>query len=210
MMKTPLSNAWLPRLAYCLTFSFSFSFTVNNLLPFTLSYYSRLHHSWYYMISFIFIISIYTFLPKLNYMILLHTMKPIACRYDNNNILKLFCAKPWGEFSDNMPRQGSWAVDASRCKRLQESVEATFMGEAVTILLPCLCLCVILSFCFFNFILFEYMQPWTVMIYSISRSKWKLRRMQNASYVELRNGHLLRLRYPFMFIERGRLYLILL
>ena len=122
MMKTPLSNAWLPRLAYCLTFSFSFSFTVNNLLPFTLSYYSRLHHSWYYMISFIFIISIYTFLPKLNYMILLHTMKPIACRYDNNNnILKLFCAKPWGEFSDNMPRQGSWIpLTGGWCKQMQE------------------------------------------------------------------------------------------
>ena len=30
------------------------------------------------------------------------------------------------------------------------------MGKAVTILLPCLCLCDILSFCFFNFILFEY------------------------------------------------------
>nr|XP_023927451.1 uncharacterized protein LOC112038829 isoform X1 [Quercus suber] len=67
------------------------------------------------------------------------------------------------------------AVDASRCKRLQESVEATFMGEA----------------------------PWTVMIYSISRSKWKLRRMQNASYVELRNGHLLHLRYPFMLLKEG-------
>uniref|UniRef100_A0A7N2MS83 Uncharacterized protein n=1 Tax=Quercus lobata TaxID=97700 RepID=A0A7N2MS83_QUELO len=67
------------------------------------------------------------------------------------------------------------AVDASKCKRLQESVEATFMGEA----------------------------PWTVMIYSISRSKWKLRRMQNTSYVELRNGHLLCLRYPFMLLKEG-------
>lgn len=99
------------------------------------------------------------------------------------------------------------AVDASRCKRLQESVEATFMGEAVTILPPCLCLCVSLSFCFyllfFSTSLYLSMQPWTVMIYSISRSKWKLRRMQNACYVELRNGHLLRLRYPFMLLKEG-------
>ncbi|KAJ1383014.1 hypothetical protein SESBI_43751 [Sesbania bispinosa] len=65
-----------------------------------------------------------------------------------------------------------WLANASRCKRLPGSVEVTFTGEA----------------------------PWTVMIYSISRSKWKPRRMQNASYVALKNEHLLHLRYPFVVI----------
>ncbi|XP_054786226.1 uncharacterized protein LOC129292657 isoform X2 [Prosopis cineraria] len=57
-----------------------------------------------------------------------------------------------------------------RCKRLLVSVEVTFMGEG----------------------------HWTVMIYSISRSRWKLRRMRNASCAVLKNGHLLHLRYPFL------------
>ncbi|KAK2421464.1 LEAF RUST 10 DISEASE-RESISTANCE LOCUS RECEPTOR-LIKE PROTEIN KINASE 2.1 [Trifolium repens] len=42
--------------------------------------------------------------------------------------------------------------------------------------------------------------PWTVMIYYISRSKWKQRRMQNASCVALKNELLLLLRYPFVLI----------
>ncbi|XP_037494528.1 uncharacterized protein LOC105639761 isoform X2 [Jatropha curcas] len=57
-------------------------------------------------------------------------------------------------------------VDANRCKRLLENVEATFMGEA----------------------------PWIVMTYFISKSKWKLRRMQNAFFDAQRNGRLLHLK----------------
>ncbi|XP_074335260.1 uncharacterized protein LOC141672541 isoform X2 [Apium graveolens] len=56
-----------------------------------------------------------------------------------------------------------WAFDAYRCKRLLVNVEDTFMDEA----------------------------PWTVMICSISRSRWKLRKMQNVCYAAQRNGHLL-------------------
>ncbi|CAL5442554.1 unnamed protein product [Camellia sinensis] len=51
-------------------------------------------------------------------------------------------------------------VDAHRCKRLLENVEATFMDVA----------------------------HWTVMICSISRSRWKLRKMLNAFYDALRNS----------------------
>ncbi|XP_057992058.1 uncharacterized protein LOC110648339 isoform X2 [Hevea brasiliensis] len=59
-----------------------------------------------------------------------------------------------------------WVVDANRCKRLLENVEATFMGEA----------------------------PWTAMTCFISRSRWKPKRMQNAFFVGLRNGRLLHLK----------------
>ncbi|KAL6524642.1 hypothetical protein OROHE_016313 [Orobanche hederae] len=45
-------------------------------------------------------------------------------------------------------------LDVYRCKMLLENVEVTFMDEAL----------------------------WTVMIYSISKSKWKLRKMQSVSY----------------------------
>ena len=123
----------------------------------------------------------------------------------------LFCAKPWGEFSDNTPRQGSWLpLPGGWCKQMQEVA-----GERGGYLhgrggnnTPSLSLSV--CYPFFLFLPFVSstsfylsMQPWTVMIYSISRSKWKLKRMQNASYVELRNGHLLRLRYPFMLLKEG-------
>ena len=36
------------------------------------------------------------------------------------------------------------------------------------------------------------------MIYYTSRNRWKLRRMQSAFFVVLKNGHLLHLRYPFL------------
>ncbi|XP_065847991.1 uncharacterized protein [Euphorbia lathyris] len=57
-------------------------------------------------------------------------------------------------------------VDASRCKRLLENGEATFMDEG----------------------------PWTVMTCCISKSKWKQRRMQNASFAVQKKEHLLHLK----------------
>lgn len=100
-----------------------------------------------------------------------------------------------------------WVADASRCKRLLGSVEVTFMDEAVQLFFPCFCVSVLLALpashaslvYFFPFKSLN-MQPWTVMIYFISRSKWKPRRMQSASCVALKNGHLLHLRYPFVVI----------
>ncbi|KAL6493430.1 hypothetical protein OROGR_032209 [Orobanche gracilis] len=51
-------------------------------------------------------------------------------------------------------------LDVYRCKRLPENVEVTFMDEAL----------------------------WIVMIYFISKSKWKPRKMQSVSYAVRRSG----------------------
>lgn len=99
-----------------------------------------------------------------------------------------------------------WMADASRCKRLLGSVEVIFMVEAVLFVssyylcFACASASPAFLVSFFPSFWSLSMQPWTATIYFISRSKWKLRRMQSASCAELRNGHLLHLRYPFVVI----------
>nr|GEX55851.1 hypothetical protein [Tanacetum cinerariifolium] len=53
----------------------------------------------------------------------------------------------------------------------------------------------------FGFPLTLGLQPWTVMICSISKSRWKQKRMQNVYCVALKNEHLLHLKYPFICHE---------
>lgn len=52
------------------------------------------------------------------------------------------------------------------------------------------------------------MQPWTVMTCSISRNRWKLRRMQNVFCDALKNVHSRHSRYPFVCFLGSHLILL--
>lgn len=88
------------------------------------------------------------------------------------------------------------------------------MGEAVSLLFflihSCLCVCMCTFMCTFSFlysVVSLSMQPWTVMTCYISRSRWKLRMMQNVSFVVLRNEHLLHSKYPFILVKQTCSYI---
>ena len=136
----------------------------------------------------------------------------------------VYCFEFSSQVSDNMPRQGSWLpLLGGWCEQMQEVAgeRGGYLhgrgGMASLSLTANIYMCPIGPTCggylavslFFRsvfclFFLFVVnaaaslgVQLWTVTIYSISRSRWKPRRTQNASFAVLKNGLLLHLRYPF-------------
>lgn len=111
-----------------------------------------------------------------------------------------------------MPWQGSWLSPLGAWYVQMQEVAGErggyLHGRGGMLLCPLcfiwssiqICLCRHAWRCFMKHWNCDNLQHWTAMIYFISRSRWKLKKMRSVFYAEQRNGLLQPLRYPSMFV----------